>query len=272
MSDFYYPQYPDELYHHGVLGMKWGVRRYQNKDGSLTNAGRKRQAKKETREAKKKAKAEEEKRRHRSVKDMSDDELRTKINRLQMEKQYLDLNKQVSALEPRHVSAGEKFVKGVGETVIPAIKNAGKNLAQQYLEKKGKQMLGLNSTDSVESLRKEAQSLNYKKQINEAKKYFENEKKQNSQSSNSSSVNSSSSSSSKTKSTTNNSSKTSYAKGTVEGEGTSKGSQSRRDRDRWPIYDAEYTEVNTKSPFAQPTIRLGQTYVSGYLEDKRKKR
>lgn len=34
--------YNNELYHHGIKGMRWGVRRYQNKDGTLTSAGKKR--------------------------------------------------------------------------------------------------------------------------------------------------------------------------------------------------------------------------------------
>lgn len=29
-----------ELYHHGIKGMRWGIRRYQNKDGTLTAAGK----------------------------------------------------------------------------------------------------------------------------------------------------------------------------------------------------------------------------------------
>lgn len=41
--------YPNELTHYGVIGMKWGVRRYQNADGTLTEAGKQQYSRKEVR-------------------------------------------------------------------------------------------------------------------------------------------------------------------------------------------------------------------------------
>ena len=46
-------QRQDELYHHGIIGQKWGVRRFQEKDGSYTQAGRERYGYGPARESKK---------------------------------------------------------------------------------------------------------------------------------------------------------------------------------------------------------------------------
>lgn len=116
----------NDLYHWGIKGMKWGVRRYQNKDGSLTPAGRKRRQDDYHEDYKK---AHDKK----SVKQMSDSELRSRNNRLQMEKQYADLtrkkNKGKAVLTALIATAGTitaaqnayKVYKDVGKAALDKI-------------------------------------------------------------------------------------------------------------------------------------------------------
>lgn len=187
--------YSDELYHHGVLGMKWGIRRYQNKDGSLTPAGKRKAAKmkakyteltgKQLRSSPSKTKSQNGKASSevpkKSIKDLSDDELRSRINRLRAEKDYMDLSKQISAMNPKQISAGKKFVSHVGNKIIvPALTDAGKRVFTDFVTKQASNALGLNKgevKDSLESLRKEVAGLNLKKQKIELDDYFNKRKK-----------------------------------------------------------------------------------------------
>lgn len=77
----------DELMHYGVLGMKWGVRR---SNAQLARARKSRKKSENDHEDYKKAS------RSKSVRTMSDKELRETNARLQMERQYADLTKKQS--------------------------------------------------------------------------------------------------------------------------------------------------------------------------------
>lgn len=141
--EYYIYKTDDELIHWGIKGMKWGVRRYQNKDGSLTNAGKKRRAKLEGELEKlggKKTSDRADTPKKKSVSDMSDAELREHTNRMQLEANYYNAKRNLSTANPKQVSAGKKFAeKLLNEAIIPSLTSTGK----AYLEKTLKEQLGL---------------------------------------------------------------------------------------------------------------------------------
>lgn len=133
--------YQNELYHYGTLGMKWGVRRYQNKDGSLTPAGKKRYAKLNSELNKLRPGAsktrQSEYNKHVGV---SDDELKARIARLKLEDEYSQL---ASKLNPKKVKDGESFVMKAGKYAAKSIFDAWVkktfDLDDQGKKKDGKQ-------------------------------------------------------------------------------------------------------------------------------------
>ncbi len=112
----------DYLKHYGILGMKWGIRRFQNKDGTLTPAGKLRYQKNKDgtlTPAGKKSYSYQQRYGQKSVEEMSDAELRRAINRLHMERQY-------SQLKPSSINKGKEYAQKVFKagTSVAAITTA----------------------------------------------------------------------------------------------------------------------------------------------------
>lgn len=127
----------NELQHHGIKGQKWGVRRYQQKDGSLTPAGKKRygdgnkmdlqETKKlvdKTNDVAKQTQRVNDEKRHKKEKQakmdkeqeirdkvykMSDQELRDAVNRMNMEERYTQVMRDRTVVEVGKTKV-EKFM------------------------------------------------------------------------------------------------------------------------------------------------------------------
>ena len=134
----------NELYHHGVKGMKWGVRKTPVRSSSgATRKSNTLSLFKKKKTTRKVSSANSSPAQTKSIKDMSDDELRKKIERVQLEQDYLQL-------DPKAVSRGKRITKRVmDDMIVPAAVDIGKQAVKSIMANGVNKVLSLEGDNKV---------------------------------------------------------------------------------------------------------------------------
>lgn len=164
----------NSLAHYGILGMKWGIRRYQNEDGTLTEEGRIRYSS----DRKFANKLDSYRKKHglnkvtevskpKTISEMTDDELQKYISRKTSERNAYQVQQDIARLNPKKKSLGEELLdKTLKDAIIPAVTKAGRD----YLEKYLKEATGTNEKKQPDKYEQAQKDMKYWTNLNVADK------------------------------------------------------------------------------------------------------